>query len=125
MSKVIKEYFNLVFGFAGPYGAGCSSLVEELNTIYDKPPYKVFNIDVSDLILKKYNHMMGQKALKGNENSFTRRKLMQNIGTKLRVIDKDIVGKLIIASIWDKAYEFEEDKHNDPSSICKCNVSGF
>ncbi len=113
--------FNLVLGFSGPYGAGSSSLVNELKLVLeDWQGLSVRTIKVSQLLLeyakKKFpDEISTLEQLKRDE----RREKLQEIGTKIRQTDKEMVGKLIIQQIVDEGIKIENDtnEHNDKNKI--------
>lgn len=107
---------NLVIGLAGPYGAGCSSLREELkNVIHGWPNCHLESIRVSQLIPEYYKILLGSKLDIPNSDSDKRRAL-QGAGTQLRQIDKELIGKIITWEIYNRG-----QKLNEQGMLKDCN----
>lgn len=102
--------FNLVLGLAGPYGAGSSSLAEELvRAINDWPRCHAEIIKVSSLIEDYYPHIIGKELQSDIVKSRTsRREELQRAGTELRMKDPRLVGKLISTKIYEQGSSIEE-----------------
>ena len=106
MSKKI----NLVLGFAGPYGAGCSSLAEDVKQIIDNWPGCIAKkVHVSELIERYYPIIFNEKLVIKNDDLAKRREELQNAGSKLRKFDPQIIGKIISTDIFEKGLEVEND----------------
>ena len=105
----MKKFYNLIIGLSGPYGAGCSSLSNDLKQIVDNwPGCKVKTIQVSKLIQNYYKPIFskGLKAL--DENLPERRKILQQAGTELRKEDPELIGKIISSEIYKESLKIEK-----------------
>jgi deoxycytidylate deaminase len=107
------KFFNLVLGLSGPYGAGCSSLAEEIRQIVANwPGCRSEIIHVASLIARYYPIIHKEKLETDSNDLAGRRKILQNAGTKLRQHEPELIGKIISSEIYQKGLEIEE-KHND------------
>jgi len=108
---------NLTIGLVGPYGAGCSSLAEELTrSISDFPGCLVETIHVASLIQQDGPRLLSDKTTipesdfektTSPKSDRERRKSLQNAGTALRKIDLKLVGNAIVAEIFSRGRELE------------------
>ncbi len=104
-----NKYYNLIIGLAGPYGAGCSSIAEDLtNIIQNRPGCTVVNIRVSELIKRYYKIITARDLKLKSKTKANRRKILQEAGTEMRQEDPEIIGKVIITEIYEKALSKEE-----------------
>lgn len=102
--------YNLVIGLSGPYGAGATSLSEELKSILINWPGCAFEtVHVVKLIEGYYPYALGEQLEVPETDSSSRRKLLQGAGTKLRQIDLELTGKIITAEISRKAQIWEKN----------------
>jgi len=106
------QAYNLVIGISGPYGAGASSLSQEIvELLTNWPGCKVNAIHVSDLI-KNYSNKIGLSRNVPEDDSSERRKKLQEAGTALRRKDPKLTSKMIVAEIskeaitWEKSHGF-------------------
>jgi hypothetical protein len=107
-----QKYFNFVIALCGPYGAGCSSLANEMiRVINDMPCCHVQKIKVSDLIKGTYKEFFGEKIKHSNPEPPFIRETLQKAGNELRADDNMFVGKIIAANLSAKAKNFEKAKH--------------
>jgi deoxycytidylate deaminase len=98
--------YNIVIGLAGPYGAGCSSLAEDLTRIIkDLPNCVVEKIHVASII----NNLSGLN-IAGELTASDRRRKLQRAGTELRLKDPDLVGNFIVTEIYKRGLELESEK---------------
>lgn len=105
----IKKRYNLIIGFSGPYGAGSSSLANELRLILNEwLGVTVKYVKVFDEILHYAERVipMETKKLPGLVLD-KKRKQMQRIGTLIRKKDPEIVGKLIVRKIFSLGTDVE------------------
>ncbi len=101
---------NLVFGLVGPYGAGSSSLAEDLNRVVaDFPNCLVKTIHVATLIENDFRLLMNSEPQSQELTGPERRKSLQRVGTELRKIDLEWVGNAIVAEIYRLGREFEQN----------------
>jgi deoxycytidylate deaminase len=102
---------NIVVGLVGPYGAGCTSLVESLvRSFSDFPACLVHTVHVADLIKADYPIVI-DKALDATDNvrPYVARTILQAAGTRLRKEDLEIVGRSIVARIFQAGRGLEQD----------------
>lgn len=108
--NVAGECFNLIIGLAGPYGSGCSSFSNEISkTGNNWPGCHVEKISVSKIIEENYEIITGDSLGVLDGKPSTRRKCLQSAGTKLRMIDSELVGKLIVMDIYNRGKKLEKD----------------
>jgi len=104
-----KEFYNLVLGLSGPYGAGCSSLAEDLKRAIDDWPGCVSEIiHVADLIETYFRLIFNKRLDTENISRAERRKILQKAGTDLRKKDREIIGKIISSQIYERGNELEK-----------------
>jgi uridine kinase len=97
---ISKMPFNLVLGIAGPYGAGSTSLAEELSrAINDWPGLSAQIIHAATLIERFYPLVLDQQIDVPASLDKDRRKTLQQAGTALRQHDSQYVGKIISLAI--------------------------
>lgn len=117
--KSIKKMHNLVIGLAGPYGAGSSSLAEDLKElISDFPECLVQIIHVATIIENDYPHHMKGATPLAHTSDKERRKSLQKAGTELRLIDRELVGNAIVTEIFQIGRKLEiEEKLADKTLL--------
>jgi deoxycytidylate deaminase len=105
---------NLVLGLSGPYGAGCTSLAEDIKQIVDNwPGCHSEIIHVASLIERYYPIIYDKNLETDSGNLAGRREILQDAGTKLRQYDNpELIGKIISSEIYQKGLEIEEERHN-------------
>ncbi|MDM8551490.1 hypothetical protein QUF72_15495, partial [Desulfobacterales bacterium HSG2] len=109
-----KEIYNLVLGLAGPYGAGCRSLAEEIGRIINDWPGCVSKVvHVADLIKYFYKINFYEELIIEENDEAKRREVLQDAGTKLRDDDPELVGKIISATIYREGNLIEQFKAID------------
>lgn len=102
--------YNVVISIAGPYGAGSTSLADELNTIInDWPGCKAIQVRVSDILRRANKQLDLQKEINDQPASPKRREDLQKVGTELRKKDLFSVGNLIALHILIQAKELEDN----------------
>lgn len=107
------KLYNLVIGLSGPYGSGCSSLAEELETIInDWPGCKCIRIQVSDLIKYWYKKLLDPDAMEP-EFGPERRTYLQKAGNKLRKKCLDIIGLAVANHVLEKGELLEGTDNGD------------
>jgi deoxycytidylate deaminase len=100
-----------VIGLAGPYGSGCSSFAEELETLINGwPNCKVRRIRLSEAIKAVTPSFQEKSAWRPHE----RRQELQNLGTLLRQKRPTIIGELAAAIIFVTA---TADERNEKPSL--------
>ncbi|BBO89917.1 hypothetical protein [Desulfosarcina ovata] len=98
-----KETFNLVIGIAGPYGAGASSLSQELfENLTNWPGIDVEKIIAADLIKKYHKYYLSKQLDVDEEDNSKRRELLQSAGTKIRLKDRLATAKIFVTEITIK-----------------------
>ncbi len=109
--------YNFILGIAGPYGSGSSSIADELRqAVIDWPSCHVESIHVASLIEHSYETITGRRVKSGVISNPKRRETQQKAGTDLRKIDPELVGKIIIAEIYQRGKK-QEEKGLDQTSI--------
>ncbi|MFH1983202.1 MAG: deaminase [Pseudomonadota bacterium] len=111
MNNGKNEAYNLVLAVSGPYGAGASSLTDELYKILtDWHGCYVEKIRVSELI-KRYFPIIEKTDLDKipDDDTSKRREILQNAGTTLRQRDPFITAKAIISEMSQKTQKLEAE----------------
>lgn len=108
-----KMYHNLIIGLSGPYGSGCSSLAEELETIInDWPGCRCCRIQVSELIKYWYKKLINSNAVEPKSGS-ERRTYLQKAGNLLRKEQIDMIGLAVAKEVLESGSKIEEPSTND------------
>lgn len=106
----MRQFYNLVIGIVGPYGAGSSSLAKNLKElISDFPECFVDIIHVATIIEEDYPYLMGGEKIPKPSSDKERRHSLQNAGTKLRLMDRELVGNAIVAEIFSIGRKLETE----------------
>ncbi len=106
----IHKVNNLIIALSGPYGAGSSSLGEELLRIFnDWPGCVIKTIQVSELIKENYPFIVGSQLFSDNKKTHKRRRELQTAGTKIRQVDPCLTAKLVVDDIYYQGIKAETD----------------
>lgn len=119
ITKPQTKLYNLVLGLSGPYGAGCTSLAEDLKkAIDDWPGCIAKTIHVASLIETYYRTIFNKQLDTENINKAKRRETLQKAGTDLRKKDYELIGKIISSNIHEIGVELEKQgKLNEVGTI--------
>jgi len=115
MEQIIQQsptqsVFNLVVGLIGPYGAGSTSLTEELSrNISEYPNCLVKTVHVASLIKQIYPLLTEDVAPMPGGNGQEKRKYLQKAGTDLRLMHRELVGTAIVSEIFRQGKESEDN----------------